>query len=62
MVVLGGILFLHFNAFLLLIVLIGGAESISRLLHMRRERREKREGQDRDRQFAELKEANRASN
>lgn len=58
MIVLGGILFLHFNAFLLVIVLIGGAESVSRLLHMRRQRRENRQAEDRDRQFAELEEAN----
>jgi Zn-dependent protease len=46
MLALVGFLFLHFNAFLLIIVLIGGTESVSRLLHMRRERREKRQELD----------------
>jgi Zn-dependent protease len=43
MLALAGFLFLHFNSFLLIIVLIGGMESISRLRNMRREKRERRE-------------------
>ncbi|MGB7589461.1 MAG: site-2 protease family protein [Solirubrobacterales bacterium] len=42
MVVLAGLLILHFNAFLLLIVVIGGLESITRLRALRRERDEKK--------------------